>query len=153
VAGQAQTRFTYTAYTHSDGYTVKVPQGWEARNRPVRITDPTGSVWVQLYTQRVAGNDLRALWNAADQSNKRDSSRNPDYQLVGITDARAGDRPAADWEFTYQRSGESERRRVLDRVVVVDGVSYQFGLSAPESQFAKYRSVLDELAASLRVTG
>jgi hypothetical protein len=69
---------------------------------------------------------------------------------VGIRDSRAAGRAAADWEWTYQRRGETERRHVLGRGVVVDGRSYQLSLSTPESEFGRYRQVLDVIADSFR---
>jgi hypothetical protein len=141
----------FTAYTHPDGFTVRLPDGWQARpGTPTRVYAPTGDVWLQLYTQPVSAADPTAVWEAADRSN-RSSGRNPEYSLVGIRPTRAADHSAADWEWTYLRNGESERRRVLDRVVIVNGVSYQFALSAPESRFARYRPLVDEVAASFRL--
>jgi hypothetical protein len=140
----------YVAYTHPDGFTVELPEHWTTSGHsPVRAHSPSSRVWVQLYSQRVSSGDPTAVWQAADRVNGRNGP-NPQYRLVDIRDSRAAGRPASDWEWTYQRAGETERRHVLGRGVVVDGRSYQLSISAPESQFAQYRAILDVIANSFR---
>jgi hypothetical protein len=151
-AGQAQPVADQQPYTHPDGFSVALPASWDAREAvPIRVYAPDERVWIQLYTQRVSSDDPAAVWEAADRTN-RVNGRNPGYALVGITPAEAADHTASDWEWTYRRDGESERRRVLDRGVVVDGRSYQFALSAPESQFERYRAVVEEVADSFELS-
>jgi hypothetical protein len=141
----------YASFRHPDGFTIDVPAAWEPREElPVRVYAPGGTVWVQLYTQPVNADDPSLVWEAADRTS-RTSGRNPGYDLVAITPTQAGEHSASDWEWTYQRDGESERRRVLDRGVVVGGRSYQFALSAPESLFERYRGVIDAMADSFQV--
>ncbi|HEY0486002.1 MAG TPA: serine/threonine-protein kinase [Mycobacteriales bacterium] len=149
--GGVQAVADYHRYSHPDGFSVDVPSGWNPREgTPVRVYAPDERVWIQLYTQPVDSGDPAAVWQAADRANRR-NGRNPGYDLVAITPVRAATHDAADWEWTYQREGESQRRHVLDRGIVVDGRSYQFALSAPESEFGRYRAVLDAVARSFRL--
>ncbi|HEV7824355.1 MAG TPA: serine/threonine-protein kinase [Mycobacteriales bacterium] len=149
---RAQVAADRQRYAHPDGFTVEVPSDWDARaETPIRVYAPDKQVWIQLYTQPVSSGDPQAVWEAADRTN-RANGRNPGYTLVGITPTQAAEHTASDWEWTYQRDGESERRRVLDRGVVVDGRSYQFALSAPESEFDRYRDVVAAVADSFRLS-
>jgi hypothetical protein len=154
-AGAAQS-LRYVSYRHPDGFTVDVPAGWTPRDgTPVRVSNPGKPVWLQLHAETFGSRDPAAVWRAADRSNRNDagsSARNPEYELVNIRATRAADRSAADWEWTYLRTGESERRHVLSRGVVVAGRSYQFSVSAPESLFDQYRGILDVVANSFRLT-
>jgi hypothetical protein len=154
-AGAVQS-LRYVSYRHPDGFTVDVPAGWTPRDgTPVRVSSPGKPVWLQLHAETFGSSDPAAVWRAADRSNRNSaggSARNPGYELMDIRPTRAADRSAADWEWTYLRTGESERRHVLSRGVVVAGRSYQFSVSAPESLFDEYRGILDVVANSFRLT-
>jgi len=139
-------------YTHPAGFTIDAPPDWRPTgSTPMRLVSPDGTVWLQLYSQRTAADEQADIWRAADRANRRSDARNPGYRLVGIRDAVVGGHPGAEWEWVYERTGETEPRRVLGVGVVIDGVTYQVSLSAPVSRFDDHRAVLAQAQTSLRV--
>ncbi|WP_163508755.1 serine/threonine-protein kinase [Fodinicola acaciae] len=141
-----------TLYTDEDGFQVKVPAGWKQQgNSPVRFYDATGKVWIQVYSEHAGSSEQKKVWESGSRRQQRGVAGTSGYQLVGYQNTQMGSFSSVDWEWTYQRDGEAERRHALYRGVVVDGRSYQLALSAPESQFAARRPVLDQVAATFKL--
>lgn len=147
--GQARNPVKLVAYRHPDGFTVQVPERWrESKGNQIRFHAPAEGVWIQLYTEKVRGSDQRAVWRSGERRQQRGVGGGTDYQRVRLSDGQLGTAKGSDWEWTYHRKGEPKRRHVLYRGAIIDGVSYQVALSAPESEFATYRPLLDRIAAT-----
>jgi hypothetical protein len=132
-------------------FSIAVPTGWSrSGGNYVRFTDPTGKVWIQLYAER--GEGQLDVWAAADRRATRGGGNLHHYRgAQSFPTAPLGPLAGNDWQYSYLRDGESERRLVIDRGAVADGVSYQVALSAPVSQFARYRPILDKVTKSFRI--
>jgi hypothetical protein len=137
-----------TAFHHPGGFTVSVPAEWARQGtRPIRFYRPDRKVFLQLYTEKVpASSSQQDVWAAGDarQLNGTDAERTVGYTLLGIRNADLHGHPGADWEWSYQAKDNS-RRHTLYRGTVVDGVSYQIAISAPEAEFAAARKTFDQV--------
>jgi hypothetical protein len=133
-------------------FEVGIPAGWtRAPGGLQRYQKPGAPVWVQFNLERARGSQ-RAAWEGAAHRAERLDTVFPDYRTVGFPTSTVAGQQAIDWEYSYQRSGEVERRHVLDRGVLVDGISYQLAISAPESDFDAVRGVLDHVGSTFRLT-
>lgn len=143
-----------TSYTDEDGFQVKVPTGWKQQGKElVRFYDASGKTWIQVNTEKSGSPDQKNVWEAGSRRQQRGVTGNSAYELIGYRNTQMGTFSSVDWEWSYQRTGETERRHALYRGVVVDGKSYQVALSTPESQFAARRTILDQVAATFKLVG
>ncbi|GIH96766.1 protein kinase [Planobispora siamensis] len=117
--------------TASDGRVV--PRGWRLHEDPLGFSVAVPRTWsVKRFTDRdrVEFRDPdtdRFLWIESTEDPERDPVKHwgtverggneakiwPGYRRIRITALTYLGRPAADWEFTYDKAGE--RRHVLDR--------------------------------------
>lgn len=138
-----------TAFHHPGGFTVSVPSDWTKQGvRPVRFYRPDQEMWLQLYTERVGTNATQLdVWSAGHnrQLTGTDAERTVGYTLVGIRNSTLHGRPAAEWEWTY-RSKTGKPRHTIYRGAVVNGVSYQLAISAPEAEYAAALRTLDQVS-------
>jgi hypothetical protein len=138
-----------TAFHHPGGFTVSVPAEWTKQGvRPVRFHRPDQQVWLQLYAERVPANVTQLdVWSAGHtrQLTGTDAERTVGYKLIGIRNATLHGRPGAEWEWTYL-SKTSAPRHTLYRGTVVNGISYQLAISAPEAEFAAARRTFDQVS-------
>jgi hypothetical protein len=142
-----------TLYRHQSGFQIQVPTGWTSQGtNQVRFYDTGKKVWIQLYTEKTGAGGQRQVWESGSRRQERGLAGGTDYQLIGYSTGKMGKYAASDWEWSYQRNGETERRHTLYRGVVIGGLSYQLALSAPESQFAKRRALLDQVSATFQLS-
>jgi hypothetical protein len=68
---------------------------------------------------------------------------------VALRDVQLDGRPAAELEYTC---GQGDKmRHGIWRAVVVDGRSYHFFLTVPDSRFAESKIIFDEMVRSFRL--
>jgi hypothetical protein len=135
---------------------VKVPAAWTQRaygSGRYRFYDADESTFIQLSTQRTPSGSQEAVWAAAERYVERGGGDVASYARVGsFTPATLAGRDALDWEWTFVRGKDGQQRHVIERGAIIDGVSYQLYLSTPEARFAATRPLLDELAATFRLS-
>jgi hypothetical protein len=130
----------YYRFTNSTGFSIGVPDGWQISHvgHYVYITDPSDSGIFLLIDQSDAPkpNPL-ADW---EQQAANRASTYPDYHLIRLESvAYPQAEKAADWEFTYVRSGILVH--ILNRNVLANAQhAYALYWSTPESDWsADYR--------------
>jgi hypothetical protein len=144
------------SFDHPSGqYSVKVPAGWTQRaygDGRYRFYDSGEAKFFQLSTQRTTSDSQDAVWEAAERYVERGGGDVTSYTRVGsFTASTLAGRDARDWEWTFVRGKDGQRRHVVQRGAIIDGVSYQLYLSVPEDDFAATRPLLDEIAATFRL--
>jgi hypothetical protein len=126
----------YYRFTNSTGFSIGVPHGWLISHvgHYVYITDPANSGIFLLIDQSDTPNpDPLADWQ---QQAANRAGTYPDYHLIRL---QSVDYPqaekAADWEFTYDRSGVLVH--ILNRNVLANAHhAYALYWSTPESDWA-----------------
>ncbi|MGB9377246.1 MAG: serine/threonine-protein kinase [Mycobacteriales bacterium] len=143
----------YFRFTHPDGFSVAVPDGWRQETLSsgiIQFRDPQdtsgGGRFLRLSASK-SGGSLVAYWKGADA---RGTSTIPGYRLLAIRDAKVGARTGSEWEFTHTLS---TNRHVIDRAVLIDGTIYAFYLSTREEQFGASANILDKVADSFALEG
>ncbi|GII02453.1 serine/threonine-protein kinase [Planobispora takensis] len=103
---------------HEDplGFSVAVPRTWSVKRSSgrdrVEFRDPRTDRFLWIESTEDSETDPVRHWEKVEQGGNEDDLW-PGYRRLGITGLTYLDRPAADWEFTYDKAGE--RRHVLDR--------------------------------------
>ncbi len=139
----------YFRFTHPDGFTVAIPNGWKKEvltpSGVIQFRDPDdndgGGRFLRLQASPTSGTITEFL-EARDKSTKAGLRG---YELVGIRASKAGSRDGADWEFTHTLEAD---RHVLTRGFVLRGTAYSFYLSTREDQFSASTHIVDTSAAS-----
>ncbi|MFB4306162.1 serine/threonine-protein kinase [Actinomadura sp. GTD37] len=134
------------------GYSIGVPRGWRRseQGNSVIWTDPTSSAYVQVDQTTWSG-DPYDHWVAWEREAIADGKLKG-FQRVGeITRTQVAGRPAADIEFTWNRTAGATRAR--DRGVLVDGRPYAVVVAIPESQWNGREPLVKNVLDTFRPAG
>ncbi|KAB2343369.1 serine/threonine-protein kinase [Actinomadura rudentiformis] len=123
---QPQTNAPAGFQTYSGSFAAAVPQGWkqEQTGRNVSFTDPDGAATRGIFFQHLAnttGGEATHLSNAA-QKFENDSGYTDYKQVAWRENIPFQDGKAAEFEFTFNKSGKAGRCRV--RVFSYNGALY-----------------------------
>ncbi|CAA9285702.1 MAG: hypothetical protein AVDCRST_MAG41-3957, partial [uncultured Corynebacteriales bacterium] len=129
--------------------TLSVPAEWSLSRteRGVEFGDPTGTLLLRVEIVPRPAADARAAWEAAEPAFRR-SLR--DYRRLGLVDVRGVGESAADLSFTFTRDGIT--RQVIDRGILVDGLSLAIYFSAPRESYARTAVVFYRANRDLRLS-
>jgi hypothetical protein len=125
----------YYRFTNSTGFSIGVPSGWQISHvgHYVYITDPSNAGIFLLIDQSDTPNpNPLADW---EQQAANRASTYPDYHLIRLESVYYPQaEKAADWEFTYVRSGVLVH--ILNRNVLANAQhAYALYWSTPESDW------------------
>jgi serine/threonine protein kinase len=140
----------YYRFTNPTGFSIGVPRGWQISHdgHYVYIRDPANSGIFLLIDQsdQPKPNPL-ADWR--QQAANRQGSY-PGYHLILLREVRYSQaEKAADWEFTYNRSGVNVR--VLNRNILANARhAYALYWSTPISDWDAYYHFFQVFAATFR---
>jgi eukaryotic-like serine/threonine-protein kinase len=141
----------YQLYEDPTGFSVAVPDGWQAEQSTataVDITAPDGTRFLRVDQTDQPKDDPKKDWERQEKSVKKEL---PNYQRIGIESVDYNGWPAADWEFTF---GDSVTTHVLDRGFVTDDSrGYALYLSTPEDQWAGSQDVFQTAAETFQPAG
>ncbi len=137
-------------FTNSTGFSIGVPDGWQISHvgHYVYITDPdNGGIFLLIDQSDNPKPDPLADWE--QQQASRESSY-PDYHLIRLQSVNYPQaEKAADWEFTYDRSGVMVH--ILNRNVLANAHhAYALYWSTPESDWNAYFRYFQAFAATFR---
>jgi serine/threonine protein kinase len=145
--GQAPAGFT--TYEDGTGFSVAVPDGWQAEQiseTAVDISDPAGGRFLRIDQTDSPKKDPVKDWERQERSF---ASENPGYQRIQISEVDYRGWPAADWEFTF-----GDNTHVLNRGFVPnDDKGYALYMSSPEEQWAESRQIFQVAADTFRPAG
>ncbi len=141
----------FTTYEDPSGFTVAVPDGWEAEQSSataVDITEPGGSRFLRIDQTDSPKDDPEKDWKEQEKSVKE---RLPGYKKIDIDTVDYNGWPAADWEFTF---GEDGTTHVLNRGFVPnENKGYALYMSAPEEQWGDSQSIFQTAADTFQPAG
>jgi hypothetical protein len=140
----------YTAYTGPDGsYTVGIPQDWTTAQTSPRVTEVRNpdddNQFIRLIASGPGSDALAELTSEEPGFRKRYRT----YSKIGLDTVEYRGYNAADWEFTFDKDGET--KHVLYRLFVANGRYYGVYLSAPEDAFSGLRPHFDTAAATFAI--
>ncbi|HEX5496179.1 MAG TPA: serine/threonine-protein kinase [Mycobacteriales bacterium] len=137
----------YTRYTDPDGrFTVAVPRNWNAARQgtAIQFGDPTADRFLRIYDEPAPRRPQTAFGEHSFRKT------HDGYQRIRLAKVDYRGLPAAEWEFTYVRSGVT--RHVLWRGFIVGDRLYGVYLSTPDDQFDASRAYFSTAAATFRTT-
>ena len=141
----------FTTYEDPSGFSVAVPEGWEATQSSataVDITEPGGSRFLRIDQTDSPKDDPEEDWKEQEKSVKE---RLPGYKKIDIDTVDYNGWPAADWEFTF---GEDGTTHVLNRGFVPnENKGYAIYMSAPEEQWGDSQSIFQTAADTFQPAG
>ena len=135
-AGGGSVPAGYQRYTDPSGFSVAVPDGWQAEQSGTRVDlrDPDGGRFLRIDQTDTPKGDPKQDWEQQEKSVRKAL---PNYQRVSIESVDYRGWPAADWEFTF-----GERTHVRNRGFVTDpNHGYALYLSSTEDQWAASQQV------------
>ena len=140
----------YYRFTNSTGFSIGVPAGWQIQHvgHYVYIRDPANSgIFLLIDQSDQPVSDPLADWQ--QQATARQSSY-PGYHLIRLAAVSYPQaEKAADWEFTYYRSGVEVE--VLNRNVLANAHhAYALYWSTPVSDWNAYFHYFQVFAATFR---
>ncbi|WP_189241774.1 serine/threonine-protein kinase [Planobispora rosea] len=119
------------------GFSIAVPRGWTVQRstdrRRVEFRKPGSAAFLWVESTEDPEKDPVKHWEKVEEGG---TARNvwPGYERVAITPLTYQGRPAADWEFTYDRAGV--RTHVLDRGFrTADDTPYAIYWESPEESW------------------
>ena len=127
----------YQVYEDASGFSLAVPQGWQAEQSSataVDIKEPGTSRFIRIDQTDQPKGDPKKDWERQEESV---SARLPNYQRISIETVDYNDWKAADWEFTFG-SGTHVRNR---GVVTDKDHGYAIYLSTPEVDWSASQDV------------
>jgi hypothetical protein len=140
----------YYRFTNSTGFSIGVPKGWQISHAGhyVYIRDPADS-GIFLLIDQSDQPQPNALADWEQQAAARQSSY-PGYHLIGLHSVSYPQaEQAADWEFTYDRSGVPVH--ILNRNVLANAThAYALYWSTPESEWSADYHYFQAFAGSFR---
>jgi eukaryotic-like serine/threonine-protein kinase len=140
----------FRRYAHPGGFSVAVPQGWtptQVNNGIVDVQEPGSTRFLRLIRSASTAAARTQLASAEPGF----ASSHDGYHLLRLDKVSYRSYDAADWEFTYDKSGTL--RHVLYRAVAVDGASYGLYLSVPDARWTESRRIFDVAAATFDLRG
>jgi hypothetical protein len=133
------------------GFHLNVPHTWTKRpaNSYVDFIDPADPNGRYLRVNvESAGGDSRQFMQVVERNLSAPNKCLTPYQTVATRDVQLSGRAAAELEYTC---GQGEKmRHGIWRATVVDGKSYHFFLTVPDSQFTDSKVIFDEMVRSFR---
>ncbi len=135
-------------YTDPSGFSVAVPQGWEAEQDGPRVylRDPASSAYLLVDQTDTPAADPVADWK---QQEPAVAGRLTNYERIGeieAVDFRGWQ--AADWQFVF---GEDQGTRVLNRnVVTAPDQAYALYWSVPTSRWEEMLPVHEQVVGSFQ---
>ncbi|WP_317633370.1 serine/threonine-protein kinase [Streptomyces sp. SCSIO ZS0520] len=134
------------------GLSVPVPDGWRRKtleDGAIAFIDPAGLVRLQVSALDFASTDPLQHWKDDEAKSVREGKL-PGYRQLRMQSTSYLERPAAVWEFTFE--GKARQFRAIDLGFGRPGEKeYALYLSAPSSDWARYRKVFDTASAGLRL--
>ena len=151
--GAAAVPAGFSRYDDPTGFSVVVPEGWEAANRraegsytTVRLRDPESGAFLQVDGTTDPSADPYQDWVRQEAGV---SQRLEDYELLRLERVEYRGWEAADWEFRHEAGGTE--RRVLNRNIRVDDDrAHALLWSVPEDRWDEYREAFSTAARSFR---
>ena len=139
----------YQLYEDPSGFSVAVPEGWEASpssETAVDITSPDGSSFLRVDQTSKPKKDAKKAW---EEQEKTTSKELPNYQRISIESVEYNGWDAADWEFTF-----GNNTHVLNRGFVTDPThGYALYLSSREDQWGANQAVFQTAADTFTPAG
>jgi serine/threonine protein kinase len=139
----------FTTYQDPSGFSVAVPEGWEATQSSataVDIKEPGGSRFLRIDQTDTPKDDPEKDWK---EQEKRVKGELPNYERVSIASVDYNGWPAADWEFTF-----GDNTHVLNRGFVPnESKGYALYLSSPEEQWGESQSIFQTAADTFQPAG
>ncbi|MFI7099928.1 protein kinase [Streptomyces sp. NPDC050161] len=121
-----------TSYTHDQGFSLRLPEGWKYRSTDkagARFTGPDDQKLLVGWTTSPKDDPV------ADWKKQEGGMRRPHYHRIAIKSVKFHDWPTADWEFTYEDGGK--KFRSVDRGTVVDDdLGYGLMYTAPADKWS-----------------
>ena len=143
----------YYRFTNSTGFSIGVPKGWQVSHvgHYVYIRDPANS-GIFLLIDQSDRPQPNALADWKQQATARQSSY-PGYHLLRLQDVSYPQaEQAADWEFTYDRSGIPVH--ILNRNVLANSAhAYALYWSTPASDWSADYHYFRAFAGTFRPAG
>jgi hypothetical protein len=144
----------FTEWTHpTGGYSVQVPKGWklqwDSTHTRAKFYNASGAAYIQLYQNKVGNASIEDVWKAGENYQKKNVQQ---YTRLAFKPAKIAGQDALDWEWTYFSARTNVTRHILDRGIIIDGISYELYFSAPEKQYATDVHLLDKVSESFRIT-
>ncbi|MCB5912425.1 serine/threonine-protein kinase [Streptomyces pinistramenti] len=137
-----------TPYTHDQGFSLRLPDGWKYRSTDkagARFTGPDDQKLLVGWTTSPKDDPV------ADWKKQEGGMRRSHYHRIAIKSVKFHDWPTADWEFTYEDGGK--KFRSVDRGTVVDDdLGYGLMYTAPADKWSgeSSRSAWELLTKSFR---
>jgi eukaryotic-like serine/threonine-protein kinase len=126
----------YQRYEAPTGFSLAVPEGWEAvetGTNQVDLKEPGGARFIRLGWTDEPKKDPKKDWEEQEKSLQAEQ---PDYQRISIEKVEYNGWKAADWEFTIGST------HVRDRgFVPADDQGNAIYLSTPEDQWAESQGI------------
>jgi hypothetical protein len=148
-ADGAQVPAGFTTYEDPSGFSVAVPEGWQAEQASataVDLKEPGGSRFLRIDQTDSPKKDPEKDW---ERQERRVEQELPNYQRIDIASVDYNGWPAADWEFTF-----GENTHVLNRgFVPSEDKGYALYFSAPEDQWADSLSIFQTAADTFQPAG
>jgi eukaryotic-like serine/threonine-protein kinase len=135
------------------GITVNVPKTWqkEAAQSYVDFVDPDDrGRRLRINVEAVGRADARQFLVTAENGLKNPRRCPAPYQQVSLQKARLAGRDGALLEYTCG-SGDQMRHGIWT-ATVLNGKTYHFFLTVPDSEFNTSKVIFDEMARSFRIT-
>jgi tRNA A-37 threonylcarbamoyl transferase component Bud32 len=143
---QDQVPAGYTTYEDPSGFSLAVPEGWEATQTSataVDIKEPGGSRFLRIDQTDKPKGDPQKDW---EKQEKRVQNELPNYHRISIESVDYNGWPAADWEFTF-----GDNTHVLNRgFVSSESQGYALYLSSPEDQWADSQGIFQTAAETFQ---
>ena len=140
----------YYRFTNSTGFSIGVPEGWQISHvgHYVYITDPSdGGIFLLIDQSDAPKPNPLADW---EQQAANRASTYPDYHLIRLGSVRYPQaEKAADWEFTFVRSGVPVH--ILNRNVLANADhAYALYWSTPETDWSEDYHYFQAFAGTFR---
>ncbi len=141
----------FTTYTDQTGFSVAVPEGWQAgpsdrSPTAVDVMDPSGTRFLRIDQTDTPKDDPKKDW---EQQEKSVAARLDNYQRISIEEVDYNGWPAADWEFTW-----GSGTHVINRGFVPnESKGYALYMSSTESQWAESLQIFQVAADTFQPAG
>ncbi|MGW8555101.1 protein kinase domain-containing protein [Streptomyces tubercidicus] len=134
------------------GFSLPVPDGWELTHPPggdIAYVDPTKRAGLRINIVPFAGaSDPVRHWRETEEDQTRRD--NPGYERVRMDPTKFRGRPAGYWEFIFD--GKAREFRAVELAFAgTNGTQYVVYLSAPNTDWTRYRPVFDTALKGIRL--
>lgn len=141
--------------THRDelGFSIALPPNWQPYAREatrVKFGVPGSKVYLMVDLTSWTDTDQDPMLHMQQlERNPKTRAAFPGYRLIDLSTRSYRNRPAADWEFTWQAA--SGTAHVLDRAfATADGRDFAIYWQTPDSQWAKWLPHFKTFTATFR---